>query len=66
MRETQKEGKKLALLNKYKRAVVRVQLPDRHVIQAVFPPGAGNIEFIRCTFDVNYAVLPLAGGQGGL
>jgi hypothetical protein len=49
MRETQKEGKKLALLNKYKRAVVRVQLPDRHVIQAVFPPGAGNtnIEFIR-------------------
>ena len=47
MRETQKEGKKLALLNKYKRAVVRVQLPDRHVIQAVFPPGAGNIELIR-------------------
>ena len=51
MRETQKEGKKLALLNKYKRAVVRVQLPDRHVIQAVFPPGAGNIEFIRWFHD---------------
>jgi len=47
MRETQKEGKKLALLNKYKRAVVRVQLPDRHVIQAVFPPGADLIEVME-------------------
>merc|ERR1712018_504744 len=40
MRETQKEGKKLALMNKYKKAVIRVQLPDRHIIQAVFHPGA--------------------------
>jgi len=47
MRETQKEGKKLALLNKYKRAVVRVQLPDRYVIQAVFPPGADLIEVME-------------------
>lgn len=47
MRETQKEGRKLALLNKYKRAVVRVQLPDRHVIQAVFPPGADLIEVME-------------------
>ena len=40
MRQTQKEGKKLALMNKYKRSVIRVQLPDRHIIQAVFHPGA--------------------------
>lgn len=54
MRETQKEGKKLALLNKYKRAVVRVQLPDRHVIQAVFPPGAGNYFQVSMSFRVIY------------
>merc|ERR1712241_16782 len=40
MRQTQKEGKKLALMNKYKRSVIRVQLPNRHIIQAVFHPGA--------------------------
>ena len=61
MRETQKEGKKLALLNKYKRAVVRVQLPDRHIIQAVFPPGAGNIHqmFLRifCNYEFTINVL---------
>ena len=44
MRETQKEGKKLALLNKYKKSVVRIQLPDRHVIQAVFSSGENLIQ----------------------
>ena len=44
MRETQKEGKKLALLSKYKKSMVRVQLPDRHVIQAVFSSGLDLIE----------------------
>ena len=47
MRETQKEGKKLALMNKYKRSVVRVQLPDRFVIQAVFLPGANLTEVME-------------------
>ena len=56
MRETQKEGKKLALLNKYKRAVVRVQLPDRHVIQAVFPPGAGNFFNNVCQGDLSRCI----------
>ncbi len=40
MRESQKEGHKLAMLSKYKRAVIRIQLPDRHVIQAIFMSGA--------------------------
>ena len=56
MRETQKEGKKLALLNKYKRAVVRVQLPDRYVIQAVFPPGAGNFFNNVCQGDLSRCI----------
>lgn len=37
MRQTQKEGEKLAYLNKYKKAVIRIQLPDRnHIVQAIF------------------------------
>ena len=40
MRQTQKEGQKLAILNRYKKCAIRVQLPDRHVIQAYFSPGA--------------------------
>ena len=39
MRQAQKEGQKLALLNKYRRAVIRVQLPDRHVVQGFYLPG---------------------------
>ena len=36
MRQTQKEGEKLAFLNKYKKSVIRIQMPDRHIVQAVF------------------------------
>ena len=37
MRKTQKEGEKLAYLNKYKKSVIRIQLPDRkHIVQAIF------------------------------
>jgi len=39
MREAQKEGEKLGLLNRYKHCVLRVQFPDRHVLQAVYSPG---------------------------
>ena len=49
MRETQKEGKKLALLNKYKKSVVRIQLPDRHVVQAVFSSGENLIQVMDNT-----------------
>ena len=39
MRKTQEEGAKLALLNKYKHSIIRIQLPNRHVIQGIFKPG---------------------------
>ena len=47
MRKTQKEGQKLALMHKYKRSALRIQLPDRHVIQAYFSPGATLNEVIE-------------------
>ena len=47
MRQAQKEGEKLALLNKYKRSVIRVQLPDRHVVQGFYHPGAKLNEVIE-------------------
>merc|ERR1711874_239518 len=39
MRDAQKEGEKLALLNRYKHCVLRIQFPSRHVIQGIFSPG---------------------------
>ena len=47
MREAQKEGEKLSLLNKYKRSVIRVQLPDRHIVQGFYHPGAKLNEVIE-------------------
>eukprot|EP00092_Neocalanus_flemingeri_P039740 GFUD01043278.1.p1 GENE.GFUD01043278.1~~GFUD01043278.1.p1 ORF type:complete len:532 (-),score=189.60 GFUD01043278.1:238-1833(-) len=40
MREAQKEGEKLSLLSRYKTGVLRIQFPDRHVVQGQFPPNA--------------------------
>jgi len=39
MRESQKEGEKLSLLGRYKWCVLRVQFPDRHVVQGIFGPA---------------------------
>ena len=40
------KGQKLALINKYKRTVIRVQLPDRNVVQGFYLPGVELNEVI--------------------
>ncbi len=38
MRESQKEGEKLAMLGRYKSSLVRIQFPSRLTVQGVFKP----------------------------
>lgn len=64
MRKTQQEGHKLALLNKYKKCVIRLQLPDRHVIQAVYSPGTQLNQVVKeikkyINFNQNHEELEL-------
>lgn len=47
MREAQKEGQKLALINKYKTGVLRIQLPDRHIVQGEFPPSSTPTSILK-------------------
>jgi len=46
MREAEKEGEKLSLLSKYKTGILRIQFPDRHVVQGQFPPQTTIAEVI--------------------
>jgi len=38
MRETQEEEEKLSVISRYKTGVLRIQLPDRHIVQGQFAP----------------------------
>ena len=38
MRESLKEGEKLAMLGRYKSSLVRIQFPSRLTVQGVFKP----------------------------
>ena len=51
MRQTQKEGEKLATLNKYKKSVIRIQLPDRKIVQAIFQPYATISQILQLLKD---------------
>lgn len=38
LREMEEEQKQLAALNRYKAVIIRVQFPDRYVLQGTFTP----------------------------
>ncbi len=40
VRDSQKEAEKLRVLGRYRKTVVRIQFPDRHVLQAAFLSGS--------------------------
>lgn len=46
MKEAEKEGEKLSLLSKYKTGILRIQFPDRHVVQGQFPPQTTIAEVV--------------------
>lgn len=50
LRELEEEQRQLSLLNRYKAVIIRIQFPDRYVLQGTFTPyeTIGTItEFVR-------------------
>lgn len=65
LREMEEEQKQLSLLNRYKTVIIRIQFPNRYVLQGAFTPydtidtvigfvrlylANPNIDFHLCTF----------------
>lgn len=66
LREMEEEQKQLVLLNKYKAVIIRIQFPNRYVLQGTFTPyetiktvmdfvrsylGNPNIDFYLCQYN---------------
>lgn len=72
LRELEDEQKQLLMLNKYKTVIIRIQFPNRYVLQGTFTPyetietvaefvrsylADENIDFYLCEYDLLHNIL---------